>query len=517
MEKNVLLITADQWRGDCLGVANHPVVKTPNLDALAQEAVRYQQHYSGAAPCGPARACLYTGLYQMNNRVCTNGTPLDDRHDTLGRAARRAGYDPVLFGYTDQTIDPREVNAADPRTRTYEGVLPGFERRAGWPDDELPWLSWLASQGYENPMSGLSQKKIHQPADGVADPPTQSPPRYRAEHTQTAYLTDEFTRWLGEQKYQHNEQRPGWFAHLSFLRPHPPFCVPEPYSSQFDPADIPAFVGEKSVEDVASQHPYLDYVLRHLTKDSFLPGVGGLVRDWQAADLKTLAAIYYGMIAEVDAQLGRLFATIKNEGCWDNTIIVFTSDHGEQMGDHCLLGKMGFYDQSYHVPLIIRDPGNKSSHGQSVDLFTESVDIMPTLLDLVGQPIPAQLDGKSLLTTLRGETPSMWRASAHWEFDFRTVISQQAEQELHLPSQLCNLSVIRDNSFKYVHFAGMPPLLFDLSKDPGETNNLAEHESYQSIRLYLAEKLLRWRAEHLDQSLALTQMGDHGAVSIARH
>ncbi|MBX2826254.1 MAG: alkaline phosphatase family protein [Gammaproteobacteria bacterium] len=515
MKKNVLLITADQWRGDCLGVADHPLVKTPNLDALAREGVRYQQHYSGAAPCGPARACLYTGLYQMNNRVCSNGTPLDQRHDTLGRAARRAGYDPVLFGYTDQTIDPRELSAADPRTRTYEGVLPGFERRAGWPDDELPWLSWLEQQGYPNALDGQKEKKIHQPVSGPNDPPTQSPPIYQAEHTQTAYLADEFMRWLNEQKHQSVDQGPGWFAHLSFLRPHPPFCVPEPFNSSFNPSDVPDFVGEKSSDEVASQHPYLEFELRHLAKDKFLPGVEGFVRDWNDTDFKTLAAIYYGMIAEVDAQLGRVFAALRETGFWDNTIVVFTSDHGEQMGDHRLLGKMGFYDQSYHIPLIIRDPGYGVAHGKSVTLFTESVDVMPTLLDLVGQPVPAHLDGKSLVPTLRGETPSVWRASAHWEFDFRSVISQRAEQELHLPSQLCNLSVIRDNNYKYVNFAGMPPLLFDLAEDPGETINRAEYESYQSIRLYLAEKLLRWRAEHLDQSLALTQAGEGGAVSIA--
>lgn len=513
MKKNVLLITADQWRGDCLGAAGHPLVKTPNLDALAKESVRFQQHYSGAAPCSPARACLYTGLYQMNNRVCTNGTPLDSRHFTLAQAARRGGYNPVLFGYTDQTVDPRDVDETDPRTRTYEGVLPGFDRRIGWPDDELQWLSWLEQQGYPDALQGHEESRIHQPANGASDPPTQSPPSYRAEHTQTAYLTDEFSRWLAEQKHQHDAQQPGWFAHLSFLRPHPPFCVPEPYSTQFDPADIPDFVGETSAEEVASQHPYLEYELRHLKKSNFIPGVDGFVREWGESEFKTIAALYYGMVAEVDAQLGRLFAALRKEECWDNTIIVFTSDHGEQLGDHSLLGKMGFYDQSYHIPLIIRDPSHGIAHGQSVDLFTESVDVMPTLLELIGQTVPAHLDGKSLVPMLRGETPSIWRASAHWEFDFRCVISQRAEQELHLPSQLCNLSVIRDNNYKYVHFAGMPPLLFDLVEDPAETINLAEHESYQSIRLYLAEKLLRWRAQHLDQSLALTMVGDDGAVS----
>ena len=103
---NLLLVTLDQFRGDCLSAAGHRVVRTPNLDRLAASGVRFARHYSQAAPCSPGRACLYTGTYQMNNRVVANGTPLDDRLDNLARAARRAGFDPTLFGYTDQGVDP---------------------------------------------------------------------------------------------------------------------------------------------------------------------------------------------------------------------------------------------------------------------------------------------------------------------------------------------------------------------------------------------------------------------------
>ena len=125
---NILLITLDQFRGDCLSCAGHPVVRTPNLDELAQNGVRFSRHYSQAAPCGPGRASLYTGLYQAQHRVVGNGTPLDRRFDNIAWAARRAGYRPTLFGYTDQAIDPRDVtDPADPRLSSYEGVLPGFE------------------------------------------------------------------------------------------------------------------------------------------------------------------------------------------------------------------------------------------------------------------------------------------------------------------------------------------------------------------------------------------------------
>src|SRR3546814_9011758 len=117
---DVLLITLDQFRGDSLSAVGHPCVRTPNLDALAADGVLFRNHYSTCAPCSPARASLLTGLYQMNHRVCRNGTPLDARHVTVATAAREHGYDPLLFGYTDQSADPRGLAADDPRLRTYE-------------------------------------------------------------------------------------------------------------------------------------------------------------------------------------------------------------------------------------------------------------------------------------------------------------------------------------------------------------------------------------------------------------
>ncbi|MFN5841463.1 MAG: sulfatase-like hydrolase/transferase, partial [Acidimicrobiaceae bacterium] len=128
MTPNILLITLDQFRGDCLSAAGHPLVKTPHLDALAANGVRFTRHYSQASPCAPGRASLYTGMYQMNHRVVANGTPLDERFDNIALVARRAGYAPALFGYTDQSVDPRVTTGPDDeRLTTYEGVLPGFD------------------------------------------------------------------------------------------------------------------------------------------------------------------------------------------------------------------------------------------------------------------------------------------------------------------------------------------------------------------------------------------------------
>ncbi len=509
-QPNILLITADQWRGDCLSAIGHPLVRTPNLDALAEQGVLFERHYAGAAPCSPARACLYTGLYQMNNRVCINGSPLDRRHDTLALAFRRLGYDPTLFGYTDQSEDPRVLHPNDPKLRSYEGMLPGFNWRVSIPDHQYPFLSWLHERGYSDALSGVN---MCIPEAGVDDPPQGKVPRYRAEHTETAYLVDEFKRWLNEQTL-HTSRQPDnrWFAHVSFLRPHPPFTVPAPYDTLVSADEVADFNGATDPAVTAAMHPLLDWIVESNPKDRFIPGAEGLARDWTQHDLKQIAATYYGMVAEVDAQIGRMIDALKATGSYDNTLIVFTSDHGEQLGDHTLLGKHGFFDSSYHIPLIIRDPA--ATGGKRVRDFTESVDIFPTLMDRMGAEIPVQLDGKSLQPIIdTGVTPAHWRTAAHWEYDFRGLPEGDAEKRFNLGSVRCNLSVLRRDNIKYVHFAGLPPLLFDLTADPHETHNVAGDPAYQAIQLECAEALLSWRAEHLDRTLTMMVLTEDGVVA----
>ncbi len=502
--RNVLLITADQWRGDCVGAAGHPVVRTPNIDALAAEGVLFRRHYAQAAPCSPARACLYTGLYQMTNRVCRNGTPLDRRHDTLALMARRAGYDPTLFGYTDIAMDPRLADGHDPWLSTYEGVLPGLSVRVRLPESAEPWLSWLRARGVATPP-GLD---IHLPATGPADPPRGRPPAYSAEETETAFLTDEFLRWLSEQS------RP-WFAHLSYLRPHPPFIVPEPYASMYSPDEGPDFVRAPDIEAEAGQHPFLAQALKTADKGDFVRGASGPVAEWDERACRQIRATYWGMISEVDAQVGRVVAGLKAAGAWDDTVVAFTSDHGEMMGDRHLFGKLGWFEQSYHVPLVIRDPG-RAARGTAVERFTEAVDIVPTILDAVGAEVPGHLDGRTLISFLDGDEPVNWREEAHWEFDFREVASGAAERIYGAPLDALNLAVIRGERYKYVHFAALRPLLFDLQADPGELVNLADDPAYTRVRIEMAEKLLAWRARHLDRMLTGIELSANGPVSAGR-
>jgi arylsulfatase A-like enzyme len=215
-------------------------------------------------------------------------------------------------------------------------------------------------------------------------------------------------------------------------------------------------------------------------------------------------------MSRVDAELGRLFAFLKDAGLWETTLIVFTSDHGEEMGDHWLLGKGGYFDGSYRIPLIIRDPSAGAARGARVDRFTEHVDILPTMLEAIGAPIPLQCDGMSLAPFLAGRAPPAWREEAHWEYDFRDVGDPTAEETFGLTMHQCLLNVVRGERYKYVHFTKLPALFFDLAADPGETRNLAGDPAHAPRVLAYAQKLLSWRMNHDEQTLthlALTKDG----------
>jgi arylsulfatase A-like enzyme len=474
-------------------------VRTPNVDALAAEGVTFLNHYANAAPCSPARACLYTGLYQQTNRVVRNGTPHAHRFDNVALAARRAGYTPTQFGYSDQSADPTIVPAGDPRLLTYEGVLPGFDVRVKLPEDEKPWLSWLRAQGLDFP----DRETAHLPVGGEGRI-SAAPPAYSADQTQTAFLADEFIRWLGEQDGK-------WFAHLSFLRPHPPFIVPAPYNTMYAPEDVGAFRRAAAPEADAAVHPLVALAHRVTGLEHFVMGGSGPVAGLSDAEFRQLKATYFGMISEVDAQLGRVFEAIQADGAWNDTLVIFTSDHAELMGDHYLLGKGGYHDQSQHTPLVIYDP-RSGTRGKTVEAFTEAVDIYPTLLEAMAVAPGHVADGSSLLPWLTG-TPERWRDAAHWEFDFRDVANQSAEAALGLDSTRLGMTAIRTAKWKYVHFTALPALLFDLEADPDNLVNLAGRPDYAGVQLEMAEKLLSWRAEHLDQTLALKELTPGGVVT----
>jgi arylsulfatase A-like enzyme len=497
MQPNILFITADQWRGECLSHAGHPMVKTPNLDALAADGVSFRKHFANCAPCAPSRASIHTGMYLQNHRSGTNMTPLDRRHSNWALELRKTGYDPVLLGYTDTVPDPRYHTDNDPALMNWEGVLPGLKAILDMNTDPGEWYSYCKLKGYDVPAFKPLLYALREPGpeweDG-ADAP--KPLTIHKDDNDTAFLFDRTMDYIGDQNGP-------WAAHLSIMRPHPPWIASEPYNALYDPDEVPQIARHDTSEEEGTQHPWLAYQLGR--KIYHAPS--------NEKALRRHKAVYYGLMTEVDYHMGRLIGFLKERGLYDNTLIVFTSDHGEQMGDHWLRGKCGYFDASYHVPLIVRDPRSKTdkTRGTQIHSFTENVDLMPTMLDFAGVDIPVQCDGHPLTHFLEtGTAPGGWRREAHWEFDFRDPTNTEAEDTLGLSLHQCVMNIIRDDKYKYVHFAGLKPLLFDLQADPGEFKNLADDPAYQGVLLDYAQKMLSWRMTHDEQTLthyAITHEG----------
>jgi len=497
--QNILFITADQWRGECLSALDHPCVKTPNIDALIEDSVLFRNHYSVCAPCGPARASLLAGMYAQNHRSIRNGTPLDSRHSNIALEARKVGYDPVLFGYTDTSLDPRDHPEDLFKEYGYEGPLPGFRPELLLMESRpMQWMEFLKSKGYDVPEN---PDDLYHPVEGYPGAEgkgrTYPPAFYDEKHSMTAFLTDKVIDYVGE-------RNDGWFAHVSYLRPHPPFIAPEPYNTMYDADQVPSPDRAASIAEQGAQHPWLSLAL-----EAFGDWYDPWMQETMGAenydrDIRQVRATYYGLISKIDAYIGKLIDHLKSTGAYDNTLIIITSDHGELLGDRWLFGKRGFFDVGYHIPLIIRDPNAiaDGTRGRIVEHFTESVDVMPSILDWLNLDIPRQCDGQSLAGFCNGNDPKDWRKEVHWEYDFRDIENPHVEEALGIEMDECSLNVIRDDRFKYVHFTALAPLLFDMQNDPLEQHNLAEDPAYCAELVTYSQKLLSWRMKNDERVLS---------------
>jgi arylsulfatase A-like enzyme len=491
--RNVLLIVVDQWRADCVPHLGNSLLKTPNLDRLCREGVTFRNHVTTAVPCGPARASLHTGLYLMNHRQVQNWIPLDARHTTLPRALRGLGVDPALIGYTTTTPDPRTTSHNDPRFSNLGDMMDGWRPVGDFGPAHDHYFGWLAQKGFEIPAH---RDDIWLP-EGVDAVPgaTDRPARIPAEFSDTAFFTDRALTYL-----KGRNGKP-FFLHLGYYRPHPPFVASAPYHAMYQPADMPKPIRAETIEAEAAQHPLLDYYMRNSKQGSFFQRGQGLSAAMDEAEVAQMRATYYGMISEVDDSLGRVIDLLEETGQWKDTLVVFTSDHGEQLGDHHLLGKIGYFDESFRIPLVIVDPDAHETRGSIVDSFSESIDLMPTMLEWLGGTPPRACDGRSLMPFLHGTTPADWRDALHYEFDFRNVFPNDHEEQLGLKMDDCTLSVLQDAAFKYVHFTALPPLLFDLKADPNQFRNVADDPAYAPIVKDYAQRALSWRMRHADRTL----------------
>ena len=301
----------------------------------------------------------------------------------------------------------------------------------------------------------------------------------------------QFWRLLGVDQFQINGiGAKYWEPDESFVRSFQAISTP-----LFTPADCPL--------PLPIPEP------RHWSVDALL-AVTACPTD--AVELAHLRAQYYGMISEVDHHVGRIVAALKARGEWENTMIVITADHGEQLGDQGLQQKCGYFESSYHIIGIVRDPRHPAGHGRVVEDFTENVDIMPTLCEMMEVPVPVQCDGFPLTPFLIGNDSPHWRESAHYEWDWRDMFIEHDEHLFPWDRRLerHNIAVLRTDSHTYVQFANGDWLCFDLATDPTWQTLITE----PAVVLPLAQEMLVWRQQHLDRQLTGMLMRDGG---IGRH
>lgn len=494
-QSNVLFIVFDQMRADALAGALADTVSLPHFRDLMDDAVTFTNHYSVTSPCGPARASLLTGQYAMNHRSVRNGTPLPQDKPNLALSLRSAGVQPLLYGYTDTAPDPRHYAPEDPVLTSYEQVMTGFmEAQEMRFDCNRAWEAYLDDQGY-NLGTGSD---VFRPA---GDTPV-SPARYAAAHSDTAFLTDRVLLDLPSRDQ-------GWCAHITYIRPHPPFVAPAPYNSMLDPADMPPATAQPAGQEL---HPFDAPAEQFRAVSDMVVGFDNLAESPQTTAM--MRAIYMGLVAELDHHIGRIITWLKDSGQYDETVIVVTADHGEMLGDYGRWGKMHYHDAAFHVPLVIRMPGHDPARrGAMVNLPTESIDVTPTILDMLGIAVPDTMDGVSLMPLLHGETPKGWREVTMSEVDFGNPVAPTIwQKQLGLSARDCHLAVLRSGRERLVHFGGgLPQILFHAGDDGIVNISPLQNASNGEIHRLTAD-LLSHRMRHAEGRFGQVMITENGAV-----
>jgi arylsulfatase A-like enzyme len=489
--KNILFIMCDQLRFDYLGCYGHPHLKTPNIDALAARGVRFDRAYVQSPICGPSRMSFYTGRYMRSHGANWNGFPLCVGEPTLGDHLAELGVRSVLVGKTHMAADlagmqrlginpgsALGVRLSECGFEPYErddglhplgrGARPAYDtylREHGF-DATNPWEEWA------NSADGPSDELLNGWLLAHADKPARIP----EEHSETPYTTRRAMQFIDEAASDgHN-----WCLHLSYIKPHWPYIVPAPYHDLYGRQDITAPV--RAEAERADPHPVYRALMAQRVSRNF-------ARD--AVRARVIPA-YMGLIKQIDDQLGHLFRFLDEHGLSDSTMIVFTSDHGDYLGDHWLGEKDFFHDCTVKVPLIIADPSPQAdpTRGTASEALVEAIDLVPSFVEYcAGAPQSNVIEGRSLMPLLRGDKPDDWRRCVFSEYDYAML---EARLTLNQPIRDCRLYMAFDGRWKYVHATGFRPLLFDLASDPQELVDLGADPRHEAERARLREALLDW-------------------------
>lgn len=455
-QPNILLIQSDQHRADCIGANGHPFIKTPNLDRLASEGVTFANAYCPIPLCSPARACLLTGQWSHQHGSLANcdaphWRPIADDVPTYSQALREAGY--FLSHLAKWHVDPV-------RTPTEFGY---HESIAG-PEFEKPYVAWRTEQGL--PKRPIDDKYFEDVDAhfGYVDPEI-TPEQSRLGYGATMAI-ERLERCAAQEK-------PFFFA-WNPPEPHFPCVVPEPYASMYPPESIPPWPG---FADPLEAKPYMHGQMRRTWRtdtwdwDEWAPHVGR----------------YMGEISLLDAQIGRVLSALDRLGLNENTIVVYTADHGDMTGNHGLIDKhCVMYDDIVRVPLIIRWPETISSGSVHQSFVTSALDLAATFCDAGRTKTPRTFSGESLLPALRGETPGR-----------EDIFSEYHGNQFGLYTQ----RMVRNRRYKYVYNATDLDELYDLEADPAEVHNLAARPEMAEVLKRMQKRLIEWMEASNDRQL----------------
>ncbi|MBF8193872.1 sulfatase-like hydrolase/transferase [Nonomuraea sp. K274] len=443
---NILLITTDQQRHDTIGPRAPEFLRTPHLDHLAREGVRFDAAYAQTAICVPARTSIMTGQSPFAHGMTCNGSTSDvmGRDDTLPAVLRGRGYGTAAIG---------KMHFTPPRARH------GFDELV-LPDD---YYRWMRESGIpERPMrTGLGQNELY--------PGTSTVPESL---TLTSWIAEESVRYIRDRR----DPTAPFFLWTSFSKPHPPLDPPEPYASMYRDAPIPEPVfGDWSGDDRCPEA-----VKRWRQRQSYdlvPPGV-----------IKAARAAYYGLVTHIDYAIGHILAALQDVGLFDDTLIVFTSDHGEYLGDHHTGSKVFFHDASARLPFLLRPPKSWHTHwhGTASEALATHADILPTLLAAAGGRPGPGVEGQNLLAVLSGDEPPRSHLCA-------TATEAPSADPLY--------HAITDGRHKYIWYPeGPASQLFDLADDPLELTDLSGEERTAGVQEDLRRELVR----HLNEYGSLT-------------
>lgn len=447
MRPNILWFCTDQQRFDTIAALGNPYAHTPNLDRLVKEGVVFQHAFCQSPICTPSRASFLTGMYSSSIHACMNGNDYwANAAPLVTKLLADAGYDCGLAGKLHLSAAQNRIEQRpDDGYRVFHsshGVGSVWDNVTPEELGYNMYFNWLRSKGIKLNKEMNIPARLHQ----------------------TAWCTDKAIEFITEKRNQ------PWLMSINTFDPHPPFDPPKEILDRYNADKMPGPLFRES--DLTAQ--------KKLEKIDFQTKV----RRPEDFNAKVLQAAYYAMVELIDHNVGRLLSVLEDSGQYENSIIIFTSDHGEMLGDHGLLLKgCRFYEGLVHVPLIISWPGHFEK-GLVSNALVELLDIAPSLLEITDLAVPKQMQGRSLVPILTGANESR---------EHRNFVRCEYYRSLspdHQPGFTGTYgTMIRDKRYKLVvYHAHDLGELFDLHKDPGEFENLYNDPKYANIRFNMMKK-----------------------------